>query len=953
MNALSSLSLLLPLAAAPLAVAAAAAASAALPAPADAPLQADPLLLSGRLENGFSYLIRPTKEPVGQASLRLCVETGALDETEETSGISHFVEHMVFNGSRHFRRGELIAALQSHGLAFGSAANALTGMKDTVYMLDLPKLSPETLNFALTTLRDIADGATMLDEDIERERGILLSELRAQDSASARADREKLGKLLGGTRVMDFQPIGREEVIRHCPAETIRAYYREHYVPSRMCLIIAGDVEPEKAEAWVREYFASMEARPAPERPAIGAPTDMGAGAFVVPDAEAANSTVTMAVVSPWQERPDTLAQRVADLPLQLACAMLNRRLTLLARQADQPYVSAAAVGREDAGGAAELFSFSVITQPGQWQEGLTAAVAELRRALLYGFTPSELKEAAQVFAARAHNGLEHWERVSAQVIATRLVNAWSNNKAFTTPAEDGRACLVGLRALLARPELCREALARACETERMRLILSGKVAEGATAEQLAATCAAAFSAEVSPPTETRLKPFAYEHIGEPGKVVERQQVPELGTTTLRLSNGVRVNLRPMGRGMGRIYVSAAVEGGSLRLPRVSALADLAQAVMARGGLEAHSADELSRLFTGRQVQSSFSMDDERFVFSGTTHARDLELQCKLLCASILHPGFRPEGERQLRRAVPAFLREVATTPEGAFGVQVTRSCFGEDCRLLLSTAEQFAAVNTAMVKQALSPFLEKGALELTLVGDFAVEDVLPVLERTFGAMPPRAAEFTPLPAEARQVNMQPWGRSEVLYYDGTVDKTLVAEVRPAGDGRDLRRNRRLHVLRAIAAARLFVYLRAELGESYSPIVQLDERQGYENAATLSAMSIGVAGNHEKVAAAMQRAFASLAQGEVSEEEFRLAMAPYVAELDMSYRRPVFWVNALSRLQSEPQTLEWLRDGRRDVASITPEEIRALAREVFGSGKVNCYQILPAAVAEGAAAVAE
>ena len=117
----------------------------------------DPQIVSGKLENGLTYIIRPTTEPAGRASVRLYVATGSLDEQEETSGISHFLEHMVFNGSRTFERGELIPTMQKLGLGFGGDANAYTSLEQTVYMLDLPNLKDETENFAFTIMRDFAD----------------------------------------------------------------------------------------------------------------------------------------------------------------------------------------------------------------------------------------------------------------------------------------------------------------------------------------------------------------------------------------------------------------------------------------------------------------------------------------------------------------------------------------------------------------------------------------------------------------------------------------------------------------------------------------------------------------------------------------------------------------------------------------------------------------------------
>ena len=169
-----------------------------------AELQEDAQITRGQLANGVNYIIRPTAEPQGRASVRLFVNTGSLDEEEHEKGIAHLIEHLVFNGSRNFKRGELIPAMQKLGLGFGGDANAYTSLLETVYMLDLPNLKDETVDFAFTILRDFADGATLEDSAIEHERGIVRSELYARDSATYRASLAMLRHAAPGTRLPDY-----------------------------------------------------------------------------------------------------------------------------------------------------------------------------------------------------------------------------------------------------------------------------------------------------------------------------------------------------------------------------------------------------------------------------------------------------------------------------------------------------------------------------------------------------------------------------------------------------------------------------------------------------------------------------------------------------------------------------------------------------------------------------
>ncbi|MGN0868754.1 MAG: M16 family metallopeptidase [Akkermansia sp.] len=901
------------------------------PAPeqAEAPLAQDPELLCGRLPNGLSYIIRHTDEPAGRGSLRLFVNTGSLNEDESNQGISHFLEHMVFNGSRHFKRGELIPAMQRLGLGFGGDANAYTSLLRTVYQLDLPKLDEPTLDFAFTILRDFADGATLEDEAIDHERGIVISELKVRDSASYRAGIAALRQLCAGTRVPDYLPIGKEDIIRNAPYEVVRRYYRDNYLPQRMTVIVTGDFEPAAMEERVRRHFADMEDRGNPPRPDIGTPSQLGSTVLITPNNEQADLRLNLSIVDPWTAEEDSLEQRVRDLPLQLACAMLNRRLQRMSKQADCPFNSAA-VGREDVFECARVFELSITAKPERWQEALAAAEQELRRAARYGFSATELRELADSLLSASKQSEDTWDGVSSDEMADLLVDALADHMIPTAPAEDGRALRAGLAVVMQMPDICRRALEEyVAQSERFKLTMSGAVPEGTDEGAFRRALAAAQAVEVQPAEEDELKPFAYETIGEPGQVVAREELPELGVTTLRLSNGVRVNLKPTDFSRGSVAVRAAVDGGKLRL-LTPGLATMAQAVMAQGGLEAHSTEDLRRLLAGHRVQLNVSLAAERFLFDGTASCDDLELQCKLLAAAIAHPGFRPEGEQSLRRKLDATYTKLRTTPQGVQSLQGNRVLFGRDPRLTMPDQEEVEARSTAEVRAAVEPWLRDGAVEVTLVGDFRTEEVLPILERSFGALPPRRAEFTPLTEQERRVDFAPAAQRVFLRYPTELDKTIVSQVRTAGNGRDHRRNRRLAVLASIVREKLFDGLRAELGESYSPTARLSTNSELDNAALITTSSAGVRGNRIRVNSAMDAILADIGRGQLTQDDVDCALRPFVASMDKTERDTGFWLAGLTDLQSEPERRALLADRCSDARSITLAEINELAREIFG-----------------------
>lgn len=908
----------------------------------NAPLQQDPKIITGKLENGLTYIIRPTAEPAGRACLRLHVATGSQDEQKETSGLSHFIEHLVFNGSRTFKRGELIPAMQEMGLGFGGDANAYTSLLHTLYMINMPNLKDETVNLALTIVRDFADGATLTDEAIDHERGIVISELKSRQSASYNAQIASLGQMTPGTRVAEYLPIGLEEVIRDVEYETVRKFYHDHYVPERMTLIITGDVTVEQAEEWVRKYFSSMESRKSPQRPHPGNLDPSVNPELIVQNEEDAYVNMMASLVKPYEKKADTLEQRIEDLPLKLACAMLSRRMERMALEEGSPFMAAGADATTCVE-VSEVAGLSVRSEPGKWKEALSAAEQELRRAIQYGFSPVELQEVTSATISGLQQSVATWPSVTAETMAGTLVDCVNEYSVCTAPEENLRVFVAGLQKVLSNPDCCRAALAKAWEQNKAaRLYLSGAVPEGISTQDLREVWNASLATAVDAPVVEELKPFAYDHIGEPGKVIKREEVKDLGVTTLTLSNGVRVNLKQLGFQKGSISVNALVDGGSLLLPRIPGLDTMISAVMGAGGLEEHSMEELERLLSGHQVGMNFSMGADRMSFSGVTGKQDLELQCKLLAACIMHPGYRPEAERLLRRNLPAAYQRMRTTTDGVLSMNAKRILLGDDKRFVTPTEEEVAATNTEMVREHLTPFLKDGAMEVTLVGDFAVDEIIPVLERTFGAMPQRRAEFTPITDEMRKVNFQPWGKREFLRAESELDKTIVAQVRPAGNGRDRVRNRRLQVLSAIVREKLFDGIRAQMGETYSPQVSVFYGTEFDDAAYITTISAGVKRNRVKVNAAMDCICQELASDEgISEEDFQRALRPILTSIDKQTRSTGYWVNNLKRFQSDPEQIGLIRSISSDFASITLEEIRQIAKEIFGCGKTQYLFVVP------------
>ena len=253
-------------------------------------LPVDPNVKIGKLSNGLTYYIRQNKKPENKAELRLVVNAGAVLEDNDQQGLAHFTEHMAFNGSTHFKKNELVSALQNMGIEFGADLNAYTGFDETVYILPVPLSDTGNLRKGLTVLQDWAGGLAFDNDQIDGERGVVLEESRLGKGADDRMFRKIYPVQYAGSKYAVRLPIGKDSIIKNAKYDVVKRFYKEWYRPNLMAVIVVGDIDPAKVESLIKEYFSGLK-NPAKQRvrEAVKVPARTKSEAIAVTDKEATN----------------------------------------------------------------------------------------------------------------------------------------------------------------------------------------------------------------------------------------------------------------------------------------------------------------------------------------------------------------------------------------------------------------------------------------------------------------------------------------------------------------------------------------------------------------------------------------------------------------------------------------------------------------------------------------
>ena len=902
----------------------------------------DPTAIFGTLENGLRYIIYPNSEPPKRVSLRLHIAAGSLMEADDQRGLAHFLEHMVFNGSKTYSAADLIPKMQRLGISFGAHANAYTSFDETVYMLDLPDLSPETLNLGFTVMRDFGDGALLADEEIERERGVIISEKISRDSVGTRLMEQQFAEILPDSLVTRRFPIGTEEVIKSAPRERFTDLYSRFYTPQRMTFIVVGDIDPKEMESTIKATFGSM-ANPATpgENPNLG-PIKLPEGieSAVFADKELTSTDVSLTLIRPYQPKPDTAATRAERTTLNIAHSIIGRRFDRLSKIEGSAITSGSA-SYNNLFNYIELGSFDVTAADDRWQEAVPVMEQEFRRALDHGFTEAELAEAKSNLLNAYEQQVKQKATRKSDGIATVLARSINDNTVFSDPATDLELAKKALDSIDVKS--VHDAFKKFWDAPGYHLILTAKEKPESAQKELAALFEESRGKPVEAPVQRENQAFGYTEFGKPGTVLSRKEVADLGITQLVLSNQVRVNLKPTDFEKGKIRLLARIGSGKLTQPKDMPMLDtFATAVFEGGGLGKHSNDELQQILAGKNIGSTLAIGEDAFTLSGTTTPADFTTQTRLMAASITDPGYREEALWQFQKAAPMMYQQLKHTAAGP-QQEMEAWLYGGDSRFTIAPPEKLASYTIADAKKWLTPELTQGYLELTIVGDFVTDKILPDLLATFGALPTRAAAPPALP-DARKIKFPNAPAAKNFTYDSKIAQGIASTLwKTPGIRGNQKEFRRLNILGEIYGDRLREEIREKLGASYSPNAGASGSDALEGVGYLIGQSIGKPEDLELLLKTMRDLADELANNGATADELDRALKPTLGQLEKSLRDNSYWLGTvLSQSQSDPKRLDLARGRDADYRSITLAEINALAKKYLKAENALLVSIKPA-----------
>jgi zinc protease len=734
----------------------------------------DPKLKTGKLPNGLTYYIRENAKPEKKVELRLVVNAGSVMEDDDQQGLAHMAEHMAFNGTKNFKKNDLISFLQSIGVEFGNDLNAYTGFDETVYILPIPTDKTGNLEKGFQILEDWAHQVTYLDEDINNERAIILEESRSRKSANDRMLKTILPELLKGSRYANRLPIGVDSIIAGFKPDAIRRFYRDWYRPDLMAVIVVGDIRQADALALIEKHFAGIR-NPASPRPRTLAdvPPYAASNALVVTDKEATGYNFSLNYPSRPVQPTRTESQYRDELVKSLYTSMLNARFRELTQKENPPFVFASA----GFGGIArnyEGFSVSAGTGTNNIRKGIDAASEEIERVKRYGFTEAELQRAKKNLITSYENSYNNRDKTESEDFAQEYISHFTQQE--PQPGIDWEYAYVkktmpsvSLAEVNKVTDLYRN------EKNRFAYITGpeGQQTLPTSAEVLAAVDAKQ-SADLKPYEEKAVASNLLSQAPKAGKVVSTTPGKNLGTTELKLSNGITVTLKRTDFKADQVLMGAYRWGGNGSYGVNDKItAENTIAVISSMGIGTFSPLDLRKALAGKTANVAPYLTDDSEGFRGSSSNKDIESMLQLMYLYVTEPRTDTALFRSFIQRNKSQYALIASNPQAAFIDTVYRVLYNDNplAPTAVPKSENFDKIDLNRAKGIYKERMgDMSGMHFIFVGSFSQDSIVPLIEKYVASLPASGAKTNYTDNKVRPFR----GNKNITVKKGKDDKSLI-----------------------------------------------------------------------------------------------------------------------------------------------------------------------------------
>jgi len=905
------------------------------------PIPFDPLVRTGVLPNGMTYYIRKNVKPEKRVELRLAVNAGSMEENDDQQGLAHFNEHMAFNGTKHFARNDLINFLESSGVKFGADLNAYTSFDETVYKLQVPTDSSEIFRKSMLILEDWAHNLSFDSNEIDAERGVVISERRLGLGASERLREKTWPIMFKDSRYADRLPIGKLDILENSPHSRLKQFYHDWYRPDLMAIVVVGDIDVDKTEKMIKDEFSPIPSATNP-RPRIDYPVPDTKDLLI---AEATDKEMPYSIIRIVYKHEKmvtkTLADLKRDITYELYSTMVNNRLKELNQQTDPPFMfSSVSIGSlvrtKDA-----YTSFGVV-KSGGIQRGLQTLLTENERVKRFGFTATELERGKAELLRRLESEYEERDKTESK----SYVEEYLSNFLRHEPSPGIQFEFEFSKKIM--PDITLDDMNKVAKDwitdngQNAVIVIEGPQKDSA-AMPLQDTVRKIFNHV----EQMKLAPYIDKVSNEPllankptpGKVVGTKEIKELGITEWTLSNGVKVVLKPTDFKNDEVLFNAYRWGGtSLVADKDFESATLAADIEDASGVADFNSSTLDKMLSGKVVSVHPNMGELEEGLEGKFSPEDMETEFQLMNLYFTNPRKDDTDYAAYMDKQMGEVQNRSLDPNQAFYDTITSTMDQHHFRRRPLTVDVLKEVNQDMAYSIYKDaFSDANGFTFFFVGSFKPDEIKPYVETYLGSLPSKSS--TPMWKDVGVEKAK--GVIAKTVYGGKEPKSTVALIF-TGPFEYTRKNRlEIDALSKVLSIMLREQLREKMSGVYGVAAQAAPSH-YPKQEYQFIIRFGCA--PEKVDTLIKAAFYemdSLKKYGASSVDMQKVKETYKRSREVDLKENRFWLSAISQYYKNGEDILDLQKYNDDVDALTVDQIKALANQYLNMANYAKFILMP------------
>lgn len=792
----------------------------------------DNTIRKGILPNGMTYYIRHNAQTKGVADFYIAQKVGSILEEKRQRGLAHFLEHMAFNGTKHFPGNTLqpgiVAWCESVGIKFGANLNAYTSVDQTVYNISAAPVTREgVIDSCLLILNDWSHELLLTDKEIDKERGVIEEEWRTRRSGMAmqRLSEQAMPVIYAGTKYSDCMPIGNIDIVRTFPYNDLRDYYSKWYRPDLQAIIVVGDINEDKIEEKIKKLFAKI---PLPQNPAHRIYYPIGNNEkmilYTATDKEQPTVNFTLYMkrdVTPKQER-NTIQNYADDYKTNILRMAINDRLEELSRTKNAPFISASVrSGNFFLASTKDAFELSGVLKEGKALEAIQLLVGEVERARANGITIDELKRGKAEMLSYAEN--DYNDRSNRR--NGEFVEQCVQNFLEETPIIEPEKELEIVRKLDKTVTIDDvNALAKTIITNQNQVVTmfgpDKNTFKMPTNSSIENAILKAQKQHYTPyKTQNTLTERLITKLPKPGSIIS-ERTYKYGYTEFTLSNGLKVYVRSTNFEPDEVNLKLFSLGGKniypdSEMPNLTYL--MAGATI--GGVAQYNDLTLEKMLAGKTATVTPFIDNDTRGMAGTSNVKDTKTLLELVYLYFTQPRKDPQAFKNLMEQQQEFLTNAHVNPMLAYNDTLHKVAYATN-RMASMDKEQLKRVNYNRIMHIYKELFANAAnFKLILTGNININKLKPLLCQYIATLPSNNAKETIGTYEPKLVD----GKKTYIFHKKQTTPTAITTIVIKGKMEYNNRNELL--MDAIGQLLRIVYtekVREDKGGTYSVQVSGD-----------------------------------------------------------------------------------------------------------------------------------